>query len=306
MDHTITTIFVSLVTLWALFGDDIRLLVGNSQNDTTFYVLTLICFSIFTIEIILSCYAKSDYLNSFYFYLDVISTVTLLFDVGWISDSMFSSGSSGAATAKVGTKATRLIRILRLIRLIRIVKLYKAAQMHREKKLEQKRKELLRQKALIEKMRLERSFRLQQLNLDEDGNPIPGLKSNPAESLSGRKKSVSPMSISPLPMEKTPGAFTHGVSIDKLSRGNSLSQSSSPLKGNTEMFAAALQEDEGAEAEADLLKESNVNKTLSSNINKIVIILILFIMLSVPLFDTSTYISDSYTVQAASFSVMNK
>lgn len=250
------------------------------------------------IEILLSCYAKTDYLNSFYFYLDVISTVTLLLDVGWISESIFSSGSSGAAAAKVGTKATRLIRILRLIRLIRIVKLYKAAQMHREKKLEERRKEILRQKAMIDKIKLERSFKLQQLNMDEEGNPVLEMKKTPSNSIGGSGRKNSQIALSP-------PDFSPKMSIDKFSRGNSLANSSSPLKGNTEMFLAAALEDK-EENESELIKESNVNKTLSSNINKIVIVLILLIMLSVPLFDTSTYLSDSYTVQAASFSVLSK
>lgn len=278
LDHTITVIFVSLVTLWALFGDDFRLLGGNSQNDVTFYILTLICFSIFVIEILLSCYTKSEYINSFYFYLDVISTATLLLDVGWISDSIFSSGSSGAAAAKVGTRATRLIRILRLIRLIRIVKLYKAAQMHREKKAQEKMKERLRRKAALEKIEMEKRLQQVSASQDEDGNAIVSFR-----------KSVE--------------------SIDKISRGNSVSfpASPSPLKGRTsEQFMVDEVKDGEVEGEADLLKESNVNKTLSSNINKIVIILILLIMLSVPLFDSATYLSDSYTVQAASFTFLNK
>lgn len=295
---------MSLVTLWALFGDDIRLLVGDLRSDTPFYILTLVCFSIFSVEILLSCYAKSDYLNSFYFYLDVISTVTLLLDVGWISDSIFSAGSSGAAAAKVGTKATRLIRILRLIRLIRIVKLYKAAQMHREKKIQERRKELLRQKAAIEKMRMERTLRIQQMQLamDEDASPSGTMRNSPAEYEQARKASGG---CTTPPGEMAGSSGSRRGSIDKLSIINSIG---SPLKGRTGLLMALeeVKDSDGGEADAEVVQESNVNKTLSSNINKIVIVLILCIMLSVPLFDSSTYLSDSYSVQAASFSILNK
>ena len=206
LDHSVTTGFFSVVTIWALFGDDIRLLVGDSQSDTTFYILTLVCFSFFSLEIVLSCYAKNDYINSFYFYLDAISTFTLLLDVGWISDAIFGSASSGATAAKVGTRATRLIRILRLIRLIRIVKLYKAAQVHREKIMIKRRKEMLRQKAAYEKIRLERAVRLMHINHDPDQSVGNGtFRKSPRDSIGYQERNTPP-----------------GVGADKSSR--SLSQ----------------------------------------------------------------------------------
>ena len=77
----------------------------------------------------------------FYFWLDFISTLTLLLDVGWINDAVFGTGDSqtnvalsgagiarAARASKIGSRAGRIVRILRLIRLIRIVKLYKASE----------------------------------------------------------------------------------------------------------------------------------------------------------------------------------
>ena len=72
--------------------------------------------------------------------LDIVSTLSLVFDIGWFTDAYFNSGDSGntgqAANAaqlakagrasRVGTKAGRIVRIVRLIRLIRVVKLYKS------------------------------------------------------------------------------------------------------------------------------------------------------------------------------------
>ncbi len=95
-------------------------------------------------------YAKNGYTNSFYFWLDLISTLTLLLDVGWISDAIFGTGSStnsalsgatiarAARASKIGSKAGRIVRILRLIRLIRIVKFYKATEKLKEDKLNKK------------------------------------------------------------------------------------------------------------------------------------------------------------------------
>ena len=114
--------------------------MSNPDTDSVFYVLILIVFVFFAVEIILLTYAKRNYFGSFYFWLDFISTMTLLLDVGWVADAIFGTSSntnsalSGATIAraarasKIGSKAGRIVRILRLIRLIRIVKFYKATE----------------------------------------------------------------------------------------------------------------------------------------------------------------------------------
>lgn len=70
---------------------------------------------------------------SFFFYLDFVSTLSMIPDCGWIWDLIVgdsSTGSSATDLAKTSraSKVTRVIRIIRLIRLIRIVKLYKQKQ----------------------------------------------------------------------------------------------------------------------------------------------------------------------------------
>lgn len=72
----------------------------------------------------------------FYFWLDMVSTATMILDLIWIKQLMSGNGGavqSAASVAKVarasraskiGAKATKLIRI---IRLIRFLKLYKTA-----------------------------------------------------------------------------------------------------------------------------------------------------------------------------------
>jgi hypothetical protein len=85
---------------------------------------------------------RDDYWLGFYFWLDIISTVSLIFDIGWIMDLIVGVGQTSSngnnvqqATkmaragrgARIGTRAARLARIIRLIRLLRIVKLYKSA-----------------------------------------------------------------------------------------------------------------------------------------------------------------------------------
>lgn len=79
---------MTITTIYSLFGDDIRVLACDRYADVVFYILTSISFSLFTIEICLACVVKDDYWLGFYFWLDLISTLSLLTDIGWIMDAM--------------------------------------------------------------------------------------------------------------------------------------------------------------------------------------------------------------------------
>ena len=129
---------MTTVTIYALFGDDVRSLAFTSSADPVFYGLTIAALSFFMIEIILSSIAKEGYFLGFYFWLDLIATLSLILDIGWFMDAILGTGGPNNATsaakaakagrsARVGTRASRIARIIRLIRLIRIVKLYKTA-----------------------------------------------------------------------------------------------------------------------------------------------------------------------------------
>mmetsp|Transcript_35528 Transcript_35528/g.25934 ORF Transcript_35528/g.25934 Transcript_35528/m.25934 type:complete len:129 (-) Transcript_35528:1101-1487(-) len=126
---------MTLITIYALFFDDIRVLVFPKSVDDIFYGITLFAMICYTVEIFLASIAVDDYFLSFFFWLDLVSTISMIPDCGWIWDPIVGSGSDGKAdsatdlakTSRAG-RVTRVIRIIRLIRLIRIVKLYKQAQ----------------------------------------------------------------------------------------------------------------------------------------------------------------------------------
>jgi len=139
LEHYLFVGIMTVFTIYALFADDIRQLITNKSVDIGFYSMASVCLVMFSLEIFLSCLAKPGYFLGFFFWLDIISTASLIFDIGWISNLIFGTGNgSGAAGAaklaragrasRVGTRAGRIVRVVRLIRLIRIVKLYKAAQ----------------------------------------------------------------------------------------------------------------------------------------------------------------------------------
>lgn len=68
-------------TIYALFADDVRILVFTKENDQTFDIIALTAMGLFTVEIFLNILCQENYFNSFFFYLDAISTLSLVFDV---------------------------------------------------------------------------------------------------------------------------------------------------------------------------------------------------------------------------------
>lgn len=77
---------MTLITIYALFFDDIRIIAFDKSTDDTFYTITTCCICAFTLEIILASLVVNGYLNSFFFYLDIISTVSMVTDIGWFWD----------------------------------------------------------------------------------------------------------------------------------------------------------------------------------------------------------------------------
>lgn len=132
------------ITVFALFGDDLRLAVTDKSADDGFSAMMIVCLILFSLEIIATFIVRPEYRFSFFFWLDLLSTVSLIFDVNWVWN-LIQSKSSGSfvqstqlarasRASRAGTRAARIIRVIRVIRLIRIVKLYKLAQSKLKKK----------------------------------------------------------------------------------------------------------------------------------------------------------------------------
>eukprot|EP00927_Polykrikos_kofoidii_P002838 TRINITY_DN11134_c0_g2_i1.p1 TRINITY_DN11134_c0_g2~~TRINITY_DN11134_c0_g2_i1.p1 ORF type:complete len:1011 (-),score=184.11 TRINITY_DN11134_c0_g2_i1:105-3137(-) len=127
-------VLTTVLTIYALFGDDFRLSMTHKRTDVLFNVLTMFCILIFSVEILAASLGKDEYFLGFFFTLDIGSTITLIFDLTWVADLVFCSYASGAGgdgdnntirTSRAGRAGARASRTVRLIRLIRLVKLYK-------------------------------------------------------------------------------------------------------------------------------------------------------------------------------------
>jgi len=89
LNNKLYMIFMTLVTLYALFMDDIRVLALPIEADVILWGVTTGAFALFIIELLLSSFAIDGYLCGFYFWLDLIATISLISDIGWIWNQMF-------------------------------------------------------------------------------------------------------------------------------------------------------------------------------------------------------------------------
>jgi len=94
LDDYKIVIFMTLIVIYALFLDDIRILAVDQKFDDVFNGITLVGMILFAIEIILTCYAKPEYIGSFFFYLDIVSTITMIPDCEWIWSRIVQDGGN--------------------------------------------------------------------------------------------------------------------------------------------------------------------------------------------------------------------
>ena len=82
---------INFFIIFALFGDDFKILALPKASDNYIDAINIFCMILFITEILLTLYVKNDYFNSFFFWLDFLSTLTLVLDLSWISTQFSSS-----------------------------------------------------------------------------------------------------------------------------------------------------------------------------------------------------------------------
>jgi len=123
-------LFLGALLMLSLFMADSWVL-GNapdSSNDSLYGVLLAI-FIVFSIECITLSIVQEGYFPYFFFWMDLVGTVSIILDIGWIipSSTMSVSGSILRATraAKLGARYGRLLRLLRLLKFVRFLPCFK-------------------------------------------------------------------------------------------------------------------------------------------------------------------------------------
>lgn len=151
VDNTNFTVICTFLTVFALFGEDVRAAAAPAHFDIIFDALIIVALAIFSLEVVVSSLGKEEYYLSFFFVLDCIATVTLVMDITPVAQSIYGPSeidqedkSQNSSTFTEATRASRaggkMGRVVRVIRFIRIVKLYKAAVEARARREREKKK----------------------------------------------------------------------------------------------------------------------------------------------------------------------
>ncbi len=76
----------------------------------------------------------NGYFCSFFFYLDILSTCSILMDISMLTNLLYTSDGSEnfqlnllITQSKASRAAARAVRVMKIFRLTRVVKLYKSA-----------------------------------------------------------------------------------------------------------------------------------------------------------------------------------
>lgn len=136
LDSTLVVLLMNSITCYVLFADDIRVLLASVHEDDGFFAMACLCMCLFSLEIGISWYAKPNYRWSYYFYLDLVATLSLITDIGWVWERITNTQDSSQLnqvqdanhSSQTTTRSRKIIQIVRLVRLVRLVKLYKGAQ----------------------------------------------------------------------------------------------------------------------------------------------------------------------------------
>ena len=115
---------MAIVTGYALLGDDFRFLYAPAESDDAFTTLSIISLTLFTIELVLSSIGNQHYFLSFFFWLDLLATLSMISDIEPLMNLFTSTDNTSIDSdnpialarasrgARVGTKAARMVRVV--------------------------------------------------------------------------------------------------------------------------------------------------------------------------------------------------
>ena len=130
-------LFLSILLIMSLFMPDAWVL-GNAptSSDPVLYIILIIIFVVFILESTIMSIVNPDYFLSFFFWMDVIGTLSIILDIGWIADEFLPSDSNlsqrgsllrAARAAKLGARYGRLMRLLKFVKFFRFLPCFRKA-----------------------------------------------------------------------------------------------------------------------------------------------------------------------------------
>jgi cAMP-specific phosphodiesterase 4 len=127
MDSPAMQLFLVTLLLLSLFITDAWTL-GNppdASNSSLDGVLTAVLV-IFTMEVCTLSLVEPGYYGSFFFFMDVLGTLSIILDIGYLANSFLPSGTQASGsilratrTAKLGARYGRLMRLLKILKFVK-------------------------------------------------------------------------------------------------------------------------------------------------------------------------------------------
>ena len=91
LDSVWGSVAMLVVTMFALFGDDVRAGFASPSADNGFYGASFAALLLYSLELCANSFARPGYAFRFYFWLDLVSSSMMCgFPVGWIWEAVFS------------------------------------------------------------------------------------------------------------------------------------------------------------------------------------------------------------------------
>ena len=119
------TMVMLVLTIWALFGEDLKVRYAEQSADSSFEVFAVVLFIIFMMELVVNSLMQDGYFGSFFWWLDLIAALSMLLDVEVIREAIMGAEETDLTVARAGRAAragTRAGRLLKMTRLLSVVK----------------------------------------------------------------------------------------------------------------------------------------------------------------------------------------
>ena len=104
LEHNASQMLLLIATIYALFANDMNLAIGTKDADIIVDSISIFVLIVFVLEIILSIFCVSKYIQ-FFLWLDVAASVSLLLEIDLLIGSGDSPGELSLAKASRAAKA---------------------------------------------------------------------------------------------------------------------------------------------------------------------------------------------------------
>jgi len=131
LDNMWFQVTLIVATFIALYGPDINIAAFGAESDIYMAWICVVITVVFAIEIIIQLLIPEPYFLRFYFFLDLVGTLSLIPDMVMLFSPRLQANADALTFAKagrivrVGTRSTQAVRLFKLVRVARIMRVFK-------------------------------------------------------------------------------------------------------------------------------------------------------------------------------------